>query len=48
MQDNIMRHLKVFLFASNGLSEQDDYSAKLLPFAVEPLLPGEILVCLSV
>lgn len=48
MQDNIMRHLKLFFFASHRLSEQDDYSAKRLPFAAEPLLSGEILVCLSV
>lgn len=48
MQDNIGRHLKLFLFTSNGLSEQDDFSAKLLPLAAEPLLSGEILVCLPV
>lgn len=40
IQDNIMRHLKLFLFASNGLSEQDDYSAKLLPLAVIRRDPG--------
>lgn len=48
MQDNIIRHLKQFLFASNGLSEQDDYSAKLLPLAVEPPLSGEIGVFVSI